>query len=179
MCNGTGEGSFLELHLVKEEGYDSHWNRNQCISTYLKKKIHDSSQHKVFPCYKESEQAFPLLINIIYYLFKNSFLHFVHVGWQNKCRQFTNQGDCRKIGWGNWGEKRGTPNAGIPHLYHIARRWAECCKALLCHQGSLEKELHRRYSKTEFYNREVFHIWEAKVVLFLLKKKKNKQSINF
>lgn len=80
--------------------------------------------------------------------------------------------DCRKIGWGNWGEKRGTPNAGIPHLHHTARRWAECCRALLCHQGSLEKELHRRYSKTEFYNKEVFHIWEAKVVLFLLKKEK-------
>lgn len=42
-----------------------------------------------------------LLINIIYYVFKNSFLHFVHVGWQNKCRQFTNHGTAGKMGRGS------------------------------------------------------------------------------
>lgn len=158
-----------------EEGYDYHSNRTQRAFNLLKKFtiIPDT---KYFHIIKKQSRHSLLLINIIYYLFKNSFLHFVHVGWQNKCRQFTNQGDCRKIGWGNWGEKRGTPKAGVPHLHHTARRWAECWRALLCHQGSLEKDLHRRYSKTEFYNKGVFHVWEA---VFAKNIKKNWQSLKF
>lgn len=57
---------------------------------------------------RNERQRSLLLINIIYYLFKNSFLHFVHVGWQNKCRQVTNPGDGRNMGRGSQRESRGT-----------------------------------------------------------------------
>jgi hypothetical protein len=49
--------------------------------------------HEASLCYKETESL--LLINIIYYLFKNSFLHLYMLADKSKCRQFTNQGDGR------------------------------------------------------------------------------------
>lgn len=93
----------------------------------------DSSQGGGSGRKKWGRQHSLLLINIIYYLFKNSFLQFIHVGWQNKCRQFTNQGDCRKMGGRHQRENRGTPGAS----------W--CCGgcgaqgALLLHQGFSRK----------------------------------------
>lgn len=63
----------LQLYPTREEGCDCQSYRTQRIFVLLKKNSPITSGHKASLCYKETEPL--LLINIIYYLFKNSFLH--------------------------------------------------------------------------------------------------------
>lgn len=107
---------------------------------------------------KQSRQHSLLLINIIYYLLKNSFLHFVHVGWQSNCKQFTNQGVCGKT-WGRQpGKEERHARSCIPHLHHTARQPRMPREPSAATRdfffNFLEKELHRKYSKKELYHNE-------------------------
>lgn len=117
----------------------------------LKKNSPITSGHKASPCYKETDPL--LLINIIYYLFKNSFLHLYMLADRVNAGNLQTKGTAGKLGEATRERKEAQPQlVPLTSATQQGDEW-ECWEALRSHWGSLEKALHRRYSKTEFYNK--------------------------